>query len=748
MKNFSLKTKKAQQLIEFALVVPILMIILFIIIEFGTAINARATVGEGVKIALTGVNNLSGINGNTATKITFAENYIKNEIIKYLIQHNIPNSGSVVVKVKATANYAVVLVNYQYNPYFFVPGLLGGAIPSSINFSSSQTLNSHIFQPNVFSGAARSTAQLANFHTDGGGNFLESGALISGDIHGNGFYDVRNNTAFLVHFYDGIGTHPNLEYDRARLVSWNGVDLLPPNLRINVKTGALEVRSPYYNNAVWFNTRIPYIWAVSALGINHLLYTKYNSFDMLMADNSTLYYKLLFNSTDAFYNRGIRFCGTTGSSGVCNGDQRGRATVNERTLRMNPRLGAPDNNPDNGNNDYIAGTMEPVFVPSNPTHHFQHINSSYFSYTTDFLNWNYTTWQNQFFVTVSSPRVLGLPERPSDMADDIYHADITNINKTPFYKPYEYRFRMVEAPAGPFVPTPGNLGGIFWGVAVAAGTNDGRIDAHNTGYAFDAVGGVENAGAYINYYTVDIVDIYTDSDGDGIPDAWDRDPAHFDVNTNGILDGNELNMATLNSDNRCNDGIGNPLKYLPDTNPLCSKLPDTIAVGAGIDYDGDTVIDYTPAAGDFTAYNASPGKPFWKATPYKINGAINTLASGANVPLNESMALVKYTGDGTNALYYNTGGGNYTRRHPTWWQDGTGACWNTGNDQFDIACVKARRKIKAGTGGGTKFIHGTVNNAVNPTIINIDPSQEFQYLHTNNIISPNSHTTRTPPNVW
>ena len=72
MKKFFLKNRKAQQLVEFAIAVPILMVIIFIIVEFGNALNARVTIAEGVKMALMEVNKLKNIDGTTAQKEIYA----------------------------------------------------------------------------------------------------------------------------------------------------------------------------------------------------------------------------------------------------------------------------------------------------------------------------------------------------------------------------------------------------------------------------------------------------------------------------------------------------------------------------------------------------------------------------------------------------------------------------------------------------------------------------------------------------
>lgn len=721
---------KAQQLVEFAIAVPILMMVLFIVIEVGTALNARATVGEGVKAALVKVNNLSSLDGDTATKTVFVENFIKNEMISYLIKHNIPNSNSIIVKVKTTSDYAVALVNYKYNPYFLLPGLFGGTFPSSIDFSSSQSLNPHIFLDNVLPGAGFSTQQLSKFHTDGGGNYLPTGALVDPDPYlytlASGIYEVTGNnehTAILLHFYGGIGTHPNLEYDYARLVSWNGVDLLPSNLRINLKTGTLEVRSPYYNPGGWFDTEIPYIWVVSALGINHLLYAKYNSFEMLLADNSSLYYRFRFNTTDPLYNRNIRFCGTTGSSGLCDGDQRGAATVNERALRMNPRLGVVGASVDTGDNSFIIGTMEPALTPTDPTHPFQHVNSFYFTHTdnragnhpgigTPLMEWDSANWEAKNFITISAPRVFGLDMGVNDMEDEIYHEDITDATKNPFHQIYQYRFWLGEWND----PSPG----IYMGPAALA--DDIYLDTIEIGIP---------PGTF--KYVADIVDVYTDSDGDGIPDAWDGDPAYFDANVNGVIDGNELALIDRDLDS-CNDGMGNPFRFDPDPG-VCVDFPDVIN-------NGDVINGHTVNTGtDMTVFNVSVGKKYYKHTPYTISGALEAKAPGTNIPAENSSEFYIYDPPGAGKAVYFEDGGVYYRKHPSWWDSGFLGCPNPLDWCFSFDCVEARRTVKA------NFIHGHTTGA-GPDDLELDPSEEFQFLFNNDIFSPNSKAYRTPTALW
>jgi len=676
-RRFFLKSRQAQQLVEFAIVVPILMIIIFIVVEFGAAINARLTVSEAVKMSLMEVNKLNSINGDTATKEAFVSDFIKNKVIEYLIMHNIPNSGSISAKVKynATSNTAVAFVYYEYTPYFLLAGMAGSNF-SAIPFSSSQTVNPHIFQSNNVP-VTPTTEHLSKFFTDGAGNFIDSGALVDTTPYNYdpaSAFNVREHIAFLLRLYEGPGTHPSLEYDiaHARLVDWVGNDLLPPNLRVNLRTGTLEARSPYYQPGGWFNTNIPYVWVASAMGFTHLIYVKYNTDLLFISEGANPNFRLRFNDTNLFYTKRILFCGTGGTTGLCEGDQRDTASVNERALRMNPRLGDFPTTP--WNDSYIMGATEPVIITNNSgtvltDHDFQHVNGFYFSYTTAYNSWGAGNWDNQYFISTQSPQVM-------TMADSIYHTNQSDVAINPFYRPYMYRFRLFEHDQGANA-------GVYDSSATAVFANDEDPDN----------------GDGNNFFQVDIIDVYIDSDGDGISDAWDRDPEYFDVNINGNLDGNELGVLVdfWNLANKCGNG---------GTSINCPSFSDDIT-----------------AAG-LPAFYASGTNRYIISTPYQSNDPIEPSRTARYLPLFKDAMFVTYDNAGNKALYYDVDGTNYTRKYPTWWEHAGSAA--------------ARRAIKK------DFIHG----AESGQDLALDPSPEFDYLKNSNTFSNSSYVTRTPPTVW
>jgi hypothetical protein len=544
-----------------------------------------------------------------------------------------------------------------------IPALLGGALPSSIKFSSSQSLNPYVFSENVFPAIGntwrRSTNELSCYHTAANCTFQNSGAIIDNTVDG---FPVREHIGILLHFYGGLGTHPHLEYDKARLVTWDGKDLLPPNLRLNLKTGTLEVRSPYYQPGAWFDTRIPYVWVASSLGLTHLIFTKYNEFEMLWPENSGLLYKLDFSSANIFYNRNMIFCGN--GTNACNSTQALQSNLNERLLRMNPKLGVgiPQN-------QYIIGTNEPVIIPTNPTHNLHFIKGFYFSYSTDYINWNAATWNQGYFMSIASPRV-------TSMIDDVYQPNLANATLNPFYSVYQFRFQLREK---------GQLNeGTYVGPGVAADdTDDGSSEDDNDDTDPNTT------------YNADIVDVYIDSDADGIPDAWDKHPSYFDANVNGILDGNEI--VDFSTQTIC---INNNMT------PPCNVYQD--------EYINPTIIQLIGASG--------PANPYLVSFPKTILGSPAPFDAVTKMP---QISPAQFVVTDNPAIYYlyPSPPPAVKRKYPTWW---------------DTASTVARRTQKV------RFINGTVVG--NDILLN--PSPELDFLQTNNVFSASSYLTRVPPTLW
>ena len=108
----SIKSGRGQSLVEFALVIPILIIIVLGILEFGnlwfTMNTMSGAAREGVRIAAV-----------TAPDVTQVETVVQN----YLITSNL-GAATITVAGPNAANEVVVTVQMMYNPIFL--GLLPG----------------------------------------------------------------------------------------------------------------------------------------------------------------------------------------------------------------------------------------------------------------------------------------------------------------------------------------------------------------------------------------------------------------------------------------------------------------------------------------------------------------------------------------------------------------------------------------------------------------------------------------------
>jgi len=272
------KYKKAQQLVEFVVVAPIIIVIFIFIVEIGFTINAKIALSEAVRYSLIKVNQMAD------DSVTDIETALENSIKSYLSSHYLPNSSSITVDIitpsaGSSEETAVVKVNYKYLPFFTLFDSLGNSIiPSELDFSSYQIVNYALLKQNTPSSVFTS-AQLDSFSKD-------SSIITNQTIDG---VDFRYQVAFMVGFSGGA------TYDYARLYNWWGEDLLPSNLAFSMQSGHLIVKTPYYPTTPagnWLDTNIPYTWVLSSLGFTQAIYS-YN------LTNNTIF-SLFLNGSDPF----------------------------------------------------------------------------------------------------------------------------------------------------------------------------------------------------------------------------------------------------------------------------------------------------------------------------------------------------------------------------------------------------------------------------------------------------------------
>jgi len=486
------KYRKAQHLVEFALVTPVIIIIFLFIVEIGFIISTKIALAEAVRDNLSKVNELAG-NSKTDIKIS-----LENSIKTYISSHNLPNSNTITVDIfEPTVNdgeeTALVCVNYKYHSFLNFLDFSGQNIfPAEFNFSSYQVINSSLLKNNDYS-SAFSSADLDSFSKD-------SSILTNQTIDG---MDFRYMVGFLIGFDIFSGTD---DYNYARLFNWWGDDLLPPNLAINVQTGHLEVKSPYYNGGDWFDTKIPYTWVFSSLGLTHVMYSKINN------NPAFVNYKLNLANPDTAFNLNIPLFG----QGTY--EYTGDITVSDNVDRraFTSSFDGIDS----------FGSFDPI---------------SSLGIAKDNLK-NYTfNYNDKYVLKLSVP----CNTRPEDS-----------------YNGYRFKFGLVNGMYDP-------------------------------------------SGA-----SVDIIDCYIDSDGDGIPDAWDGDPQYPDADGNGIPDGEQI------------------------VQPVFTGIDDIAII--------------TSQTGSI---NIAP--------PFKMDSSLNSV-SNTHVP---AVFTVNY-GTSGGALYFQQSGTTYTRKMP------------------------------------------------------------------------------------
>ncbi|MDD3149304.1 MAG: TadE/TadG family type IV pilus assembly protein, partial [Candidatus Gastranaerophilales bacterium] len=298
----------AQQLVEFVMVLPIIVTAIMIIIEIGFTLNARMTLSESVKMSLTKLNQLyMQASVDETTKIGNIESELENFIKDYFDDHNLPNSDTIQVNITkiSGSNTSLITAVYQYSPAFTLPNILGSRlIPEYYTLSSAQSINTVLLEENNFS-STLSTKDLSSFGKSTTSYDPRTSLIKNTNISGIAPTEIKKHIAFLVGFISN--------YDYAKLVNWYGQDLLPPNLRINIDTGYLEVKSPYFNSGNWLDTKIPYTHVLTSLGFSQAIYAK---MDDLSNWPST---KLDLTSSNSSENLGIKWCNQPGY-GDCDDD--------------------------------------------------------------------------------------------------------------------------------------------------------------------------------------------------------------------------------------------------------------------------------------------------------------------------------------------------------------------------------------------------------------------------------------------
>ena len=681
--------KKAQALVEFALIAPILIMLLLMITEFGYILNVRNTLSEATKDALAQTNSkFNNITGaTTAVKRANVENELQASITDYLRKRAVPNPSSVYVYIYTDPNgISTVRTSYSYRLAMsaFAVLLPGPSGAPTITLETSQIINSAIVHVNNFN-SGLTTQQLSSF-------FPTPSSSLNTNIvfNATSLENLKWHTALLVSWYDDddLSYVSNADYasdsthfDKpvyARLYNWYGQDLLPANERIDLRTATIQVRSPYYNGGDWLDTKIPYVWVLAALDYTEVYYTKYNSTVDINASglgwtlnecstnnyywatdecpikwSGTTYpylyriYPIVYSQTnhDLFMQSfGYRWCSatgvnnTTGAQARCNSDQIGSHTAQELALKGFTR-------------DGVYSSANGLDYSYNKRGNYEYVNNlgatninSLQHYTVQSRDTS-GNFDGNYIINIFQPIASYYFTSETEPVDP---AKIDNTNG-PFYKAFQWKF------------TLNGLGQMTSGVG---GSN--------------------------------LIDVYIDTDGDGIPDAWDNKPTYFDADANGVLDGYQMSLGSFNSSG--------------------SLINQFSSVGTG---------DYTyPVPGvNQTSGGYNVGPPI--STPFLFYGPFcdtrKTVATKKSLIADSVLSQFK-TNSGKLYVQCDTGSGTYNdlcRFYPTWGSSGAGA--------LTIMQQKER------------FINGHICGSD----ICLDKSSEMTYLDNNNFVATNK-VTRTP----
>lgn len=223
------KKKNAQQLIEFLLVVPFMVIILGILTEYAYALNINMTLSQGLKTVTSpsyctkdssGIDKCYGIYSQLSP--TIAGNNIRNLVTaglkQYLKDNNVPTDAKNNIQVSyiIKGQTAVFVAGYKYIPAFTLPKVYFKFLPDEFNFLATAAVPVALFGANNYDKTLTS-AELdkiwgaSNFTDLASFNGTKNG-IMKDDSSGG-----RNHMIFLIPTMQKNLTNPYL------LVGWDGV---------------------------------------------------------------------------------------------------------------------------------------------------------------------------------------------------------------------------------------------------------------------------------------------------------------------------------------------------------------------------------------------------------------------------------------------------------------------------------------------------------------------------------------------
>lgn len=150
------KKIKAQQLVEFLLVVPFMVIILGILTEYAYALNVDATLNDGLKAATSSI--YSEIKPNMSK--ADINNIVTAQLRDYMRKNNAPvqPENNLSVDYVTIGENAVFLARYTYLSAFTLPNVYFHILPEKFNFCASAPLPAAFLRQNTYDATVDSVA--------------------------------------------------------------------------------------------------------------------------------------------------------------------------------------------------------------------------------------------------------------------------------------------------------------------------------------------------------------------------------------------------------------------------------------------------------------------------------------------------------------------------------------------------------------------------------------------------------------
>lgn len=213
------KKKVAQQLVEFLLVVPFMVIILGILTEYAYALNINLTIAQAIKTATSagymakddagvdhyfGTYSQIGPQADKAASQKFIVDKVTAGFIQYLKDNNVPTKieNNISVKPLTVGSTTIFVAGYTYIPAFTLPNVFFRILPDKFDFSAASTVPSAFLGDNSAYVGGYDTNDLNRIWASSGDlaniDSFDSGK--KGAINGDYLPGNENDIVFLSYF--------------------------------------------------------------------------------------------------------------------------------------------------------------------------------------------------------------------------------------------------------------------------------------------------------------------------------------------------------------------------------------------------------------------------------------------------------------------------------------------------------------------------------------------------------------------